>query len=114
MPPCSSCAEIDFELGGDRWTMMRGDFANLPPGTPHGWTMRSEGAQIALFSMNHRVGAAFTAMGERQEGPQVPTGAPAEISAAALRGELPRAISSLRPPLRPQRRPFGSRTSSCR
>ena len=25
--------EIELELGGDRWTMMRGDFANLPPGT---------------------------------------------------------------------------------
>ena len=40
--------EVEFELGGERWTMMRGDFANLPPGTPHGWTMRSDGAQIAL------------------------------------------------------------------
>ena len=48
--------EIEFELAGDRWTMMRGDFANLPPGTPHAWTMRSDGAQLALFSMNHRVG----------------------------------------------------------
>ena len=27
--------EIELELAGDRWTMMRGDFANLPPGTPH-------------------------------------------------------------------------------
>jgi len=26
--------EVEFELAGDRWTMMRGDFANLPPGTP--------------------------------------------------------------------------------
>ena len=76
--------EIEFELGGDRWTMMRGDFANLPTGTAHAWIMRSEGAQIALFSMNDRVGAAFTAMGERQEGPQLPTGVPPEISAAAL------------------------------
>ena len=24
--------EVEFELGGERWTMMRGDFANLPPG----------------------------------------------------------------------------------
>ena len=76
--------EIEFEIAGERWTMMRGDFANLPPGTPHAWTMRSAGAQLALFSMNHRVGAAFTTMGERQEGSQVPTGAPAEIAAAAL------------------------------
>ena len=76
--------EIEFELAGDRWTMMRGDFANLPPGTPHGWTMKSDGAQLALFSMNHRVGAAFTAMGERQDGPQVPANVPHEIPAAAL------------------------------
>ena len=70
---CSSCAaRSSSSSAGDRWTMMRGDFANLPPGTPHAWTMRSDGAQLALFSMNHRVGAAFTAMGERQDGPQVP------------------------------------------
>lgn len=76
--------EIEFELAGDRWTMMRGDFANLPPGTPHGWTLKSDGAQLALFSMNHRVGAAFTAMGERQDGPQAPATAPHEVAAAAL------------------------------
>jgi quercetin 2,3-dioxygenase len=84
--------EIEFELAGDdgtqrwtqRWTMQRGDFANLPPGTPHGWTMKSDGAQLALFSMNHRVGAAFTAMGERQDGPQVPANAPHEVPASAL------------------------------
>lgn len=76
--------EIEFELAGERWTMMRGDFANLPPGTPHSWTMKSDAAQIALFSMNHRVGAAFTAMGERQEGPQVPANVSHEIPAAAL------------------------------
>lgn len=76
--------EIEFELGGDRWTMMRGDFANLPPGTPHGWTMKSDGAQLALFSMNHRVGAAFIAMGEKQEGPQVPAKVPHEIPASQL------------------------------
>jgi quercetin 2,3-dioxygenase len=76
--------EIELELSGDRWTMMRGDFANLPPGTPHAWTMKSNGAQLALFSMNHRVGAAFTTMGERQDGPQIPANLSPEISAAAL------------------------------
>jgi quercetin 2,3-dioxygenase len=76
--------EIEFELAGDRWTMMRGDFANLPPGTPHGWTMKSDGAQLALFSMNHRVGAAFIAMGEKQDGPQVPANVPHEIAPPAL------------------------------
>jgi quercetin 2,3-dioxygenase len=76
--------EIKVELSGDRWTMMRGDFANLPPGTPHAWTMKSDGAQLALFSMNHRVGAAFTAMGERQDGPKIPASTPHEIPAGAL------------------------------
>ena len=76
--------EIEFELAGDRWTMMRGDFANLPPGTAHGWTMKSDGAQLALFSMNHRVGAAFTAMGERQAGAQVLTNLPHQIPDGAV------------------------------
>ncbi len=76
--------EIEFELAGDRWTMMRGDFANLPPGTPHAWTMKSDGAQLALFSMNHRVGAAFTAMGARQEGSQIPANVAHDIPPDAL------------------------------
>ena len=58
--------EIELELTDERWRMMRGDFANLPAGTPHGWTMRSDGAQLALFTMNDRVGAAFAAMGTPQ------------------------------------------------
>ena len=76
--------EIEFELAGDRWTMMRGDFANLPPGTVHGWTMKSNGAQLALFSMNHRVGSALVAMGERQDGSEIPTNVAHEIAASAL------------------------------
>lgn len=76
--------EIEFELAGDRWIMMRGDFANLPPGTAHAWTMRSDGAQLALFTMNHRVGSAFTAMGERLDGPQAPAKGPGEIAPGAL------------------------------
>ena len=76
--------EIELELGGDRWTMMRGDFANLPPGTAHGWTMKSDGAQLALFTMNHRVGAAFVAMGTGQDDAKVPAGVPHEIAASAL------------------------------
>ena len=76
--------EIELELAADRWTMMRGDFANVPPGTAHGWTMKSDGAQLALFSMNHRVGAAFTAMGDRQDGAKIPADVPHEITASAL------------------------------
>ena len=53
---------------GQRWRMMRGDFANMPPGTPHAWTMKSDRAQLALFTMNDRVGAAFTAMGDALDG----------------------------------------------
>jgi quercetin dioxygenase-like cupin family protein len=34
--------------------------------------------------MNHRAGAAFTAMGERQEGPQLPANLPSEVPAPAL------------------------------
>ena len=72
--------EIELELDAERWTMMRGDFANLPPGTAHGWTMRSDGAQLALFTMNHRVGPAFVAMGARQNDATIPAGRAARDS----------------------------------
>jgi quercetin 2,3-dioxygenase len=66
--------EVELELDDRRWRMMRGDFANIPPGTPHGWTMRSDRAQLALFTMNDRVGAAFAAMGAPHGDATVPTG----------------------------------------
>ncbi len=56
--------DIELELDGKRWRMMRGDFANIPPGTPHAWMMHSDKSQLALFTMNDRVGAAFVAMGK--------------------------------------------------
>ena len=105
--------EVEFELGGDRWTMMRGDFANLPPGTPHAWTLRSDGAQVALFSMNNRVGAAFTAMGEPQAAAQIPSGVPHEIAPAALARAAAGGDFQLAPGAAAAA-PFGSRTSSCR
>jgi quercetin 2,3-dioxygenase len=55
--------DIEMELDGKRWRMLRGDFANIPPGTPHSWTMRSDRGRIALFTMGDRAGAAYTAMG---------------------------------------------------
>ena len=63
---------------------MRGDFANLPPGTPHAWTMKSDGAQFALFSMNHRVGAAFIAMGDTARRTADSRGVPHDIPAGRL------------------------------
>jgi quercetin 2,3-dioxygenase len=58
-----TAGEIELDLDGRRWHMKRSDFANIPPGVAHGWTMRSDDASFALWSMNDRVGAAFTAMG---------------------------------------------------
>ena len=89
--------EIELELGGDRWTMMRGDFANLPPGTAHGWTMKSDGAQLALFSMNHRVGR-----GVHRDG------------RAAGRGADPGRTSRTRSRRRPWRAPLRQAISSSR
>ena len=54
--------------------------------------MRSDGAQLALFSMNHRVGVAFTAMGARQDGPQLPAGVHQTFLRRHSRARPPRAI----------------------
>jgi quercetin 2,3-dioxygenase len=64
--------EIELELNEQRHTLMRGDFANIPPGTPHAWTMRSDRSRFALYSMNDRVGAAFAAMGKPHDSAEAP------------------------------------------
>ncbi len=76
--------EVELEVNGQRWIMMRGDFANLPPGTPHGWTMRSDRGQLALFSMSDRVGPAFVAMGVPHASSDAPTTGSHEIAAGKL------------------------------
>ncbi|HKD09195.1 MAG TPA: cupin domain-containing protein [Bryobacteraceae bacterium] len=76
--------EVELELNGQRWLMMRGDFANIPPGTPHAWTMRSDRSKIALFSMNDRVGNAFIAMGKTHESGEPPDAQGKAVPAAAL------------------------------
>ena len=75
--------------------MMRGDFANIPPGTPHGWTMRSDRSQIALFTMNDRVGSGVRRDGNgAREHPRCPrrlsrTIAPgARLAVASFNGDF--------------------------
>lgn len=86
--------EVELELAGQRWIMQRGDFANVPTGTPHAWTMRSDRTQLALFSMNARVGSAFVAMGAPHAGETViPTGidhaiAPGKLATASFSGDF--------------------------
>jgi quercetin 2,3-dioxygenase len=72
--------DVELELDGRTWRMLRGDFANIPPGTPHAWTMRSDRAKLALYSMNDRAGAAFVAMGAPQGSAAPPDGAPATVA----------------------------------
>jgi quercetin 2,3-dioxygenase len=76
--------ELELELNGQKWIMMRGDFANIPPGTPHAWSMRSDRSKILLYTMNDRVGNAFMAMGKPAAGPEVPSGADHAISGDKL------------------------------
>ncbi len=85
--------ELELELNGDTWTMMRGDFANIPPGTPHAWTIRSDKTRFALYTMGDRVGAAFVAMGSAVRGAEaaMPEGlaiAPGKLDDAATVGDF--------------------------
>ena len=91
--------EVEVELDDRRWRMTRGDFANIPPGTPHGWSMRSDRAQVALFSMNDRVGAAFVAMGTPHGNSNVPAAGDLAMSAGKLATASFHGDFQLAPPL---------------
>jgi len=85
--------DIELELDGKRWRMLRGDFANIPPGTPHGWVMRSDRSRFALFSMGDRAGAAYVAMGAPADSSALPSGdpkpiAPDKLAGAAMAGDF--------------------------
>ncbi len=55
--------EVELSLGDQSWILQRGDFANIPAGTPFGWTMRSDRGRLSLFMMSPRAGASYVAMG---------------------------------------------------
>ena len=107
--------EIELELGGDRWTMMRGDFANLPPGTRARLDdeVRRRPAGAVLDEPPGRVGvhgdgrAAGRRAGSRER-------CRTRSRRPRWRERLRRAISSWRRQRRRRARPSGSRTSSCR
>lgn len=85
--------DVELELDGKRWRMLRGDFANIPAGTAYGWTMRSDRGRIALFSMGDRVGAAYVAMGTPTANPLPPsrgslTIPDANLAQAAMAGDF--------------------------
>lgn len=85
--------ELELELNGQKWRMMRGDFANIPAGTPHAWTMRSDRTQFALYTMGPRVGTAFAAIGTPQASAEIPAGAdhaiaPGKLAAAPANGDF--------------------------
>jgi quercetin 2,3-dioxygenase len=76
--------DVELELDGRAWRLLRGDFANIPPGTPYGWTLRSDRAQLALYAMGDRVGAAFAAMGTPQTGAALPSSSVTQIAGDRL------------------------------
>jgi quercetin 2,3-dioxygenase len=85
--------DIELELEGKRWRLLRGDFANIPPGTPHGWVMRSDRSRFALFSMGDRAGAAYVAMGTPADSSALPSDGPVPLAAdkvaqAAMAGDF--------------------------
>jgi quercetin 2,3-dioxygenase len=91
--------DVELELNGQRWRMLRGDFANIPAGTPHSWTMRSDRGRIALFMMGDRVGAAYVAMGTTTDNSAPPSGGAVPIdntklAQAAMAGDFQLAPSA--------------------
>jgi quercetin dioxygenase-like cupin family protein len=63
---------------------MRGDFANIPAGTAHAWTMRSDRTEFTLFTTGPLVGPAIVAMSTPHDGPSIPGGVSHEIPASKL------------------------------
>jgi quercetin 2,3-dioxygenase len=84
--------DVEMELADKRWRMLRGDFANIPPGTPHSWTMRSDRGRVALFTMGDRSGAAYAAMGSPANDATLPASAVPvasdKLAQAAMAGDF--------------------------
>ena len=59
---------LELELNGKRHLLTRGDFASIPPGAVHGYTLTSHRTQVLWWAVDGDSTRIFSALGNRFEG----------------------------------------------
>jgi quercetin 2,3-dioxygenase len=55
---------VDLRLGADLFHLSRGDYASIPPGTAHGYTMRGHYSRLMAWTVNGKAALLQTTLGE--------------------------------------------------
>ncbi len=60
--------EVEVWLGNGHYLMHRGDYASIPPGTPHALKLRSHRTQVLSWTTGKEVGPLYKALGQAYAG----------------------------------------------
>jgi len=77
--------EVELWLGQEHYLLIRGDYASIPEGTPHAFTMRSHRTQLISWTLGGEAGALYPALGQPYAGYVQPPDANPEISKDLLK-----------------------------
>jgi len=75
---------LELLLSGKLYLLSRGDYANIPAGTAHGYRMRSHYTRLLVWTVGGDTARLYSALGEPYAGFVPPAGAHAGCSAQAL------------------------------
>jgi quercetin 2,3-dioxygenase len=70
---------VELWLGARKYRMSAGDFANVPPGTAHGYAMQSHRTRILSWTVDGDAGGIYAEAGEPTEGYSYLPGPPAPL-----------------------------------
>ena len=73
--------QIELHVAGKAYFLNRGDYANIPPNTVHGYRMRSHYTRVLVWMVGGDAAKLFSSLGEPYEGFVPPEGVPASILA---------------------------------
>ena len=76
--------QLELSIDGKKSLLSRGDYANIPPGLPHGYWMRGHRTQILSWAVESNLARMYSLIGEPYAGRVHPSEVPSDIAAELL------------------------------
>ena len=77
--------QIELHLAGKMYLLSRGDYANLPPGTVHGYRMRDHYTRFLMWTVGGDNAKLMATLGQSYQGFVHPEGDPASLSKSSAK-----------------------------
>ncbi|NMO14600.1 quercetin 2,3-dioxygenase [Pyxidicoccus fallax] len=77
--------EVELWLGQEHYLLIQGDYASIPEGTPHAFSMRSHRTRLVSWSTGKEMSSLYKALGQPYAGHVQPPDAKPELSRELLK-----------------------------